>query len=351
MTTINRLTRTDSVSPGDVLPVFVQNQGDARGAAVSVLQAFMQANLAFPDVGITQFVTQYANPSSTGFSVQVTDGSANVRLIMAPTGPFATGTIVLPAVVNVLDKQEILISCTQAVTALTFNGNGATVTGKPSAFQANDSLRLMFDLPTNTWYQVSLTVQNNFATGIAAFLANPTSANLIAALLDETGTGTAVFANSPTLAGVPLAPTAAIGTNTQQIANMAALQARILGTVSQAAGVPTGTILESGSNANGEYIKYANGTMICTFTVAVQSVAVTTSYSPVFYGLPPLWTFPVAFVGNFPAVELTAYRSGGLVWTTRGGAASLSSAQMAILDGASNTNNFQLSYSAIGRWF
>lgn len=34
---------------------------------------------------------------------------------------------------------------------------------------------------------------------LAAFFANPTSANLAAALTDETGTGAAVFANSPTL--------------------------------------------------------------------------------------------------------------------------------------------------------
>jgi hypothetical protein len=37
----------------------------------------------------------------------------------------------------------------------------------------------------------------------------------------------------------------------------------ILGTVSQSAGVPTGAIIERGSNANGEFVKYADGTMIC----------------------------------------------------------------------------------------
>ena len=37
-------------------------------------------------------------------------------------------------------------------------------------------------------------------TGIATFLATPTSANLRTALTDETGTGSAVFATSPTIA-------------------------------------------------------------------------------------------------------------------------------------------------------
>lgn len=37
----------------------------------------------------------------------------------------------------------------------------------------------------------------------------------------------------------------------------------IVGLVSQLAGVPTGSIIEYGSNANGSYLKFADGTMIC----------------------------------------------------------------------------------------
>jgi len=40
-----------------------------------------------------------------------------------------------------------------------------------------------------------------FASGMATFFATPSSANLRAALTDETGTGAAVFADSPTLVG------------------------------------------------------------------------------------------------------------------------------------------------------
>lgn len=39
--------------------------------------------------------------------------------------------------------------------------------------------------------------------------------------------------------------------------------AAIVGTVSQSGGVPTGAIVERGSNANGEYARYADGTQIC----------------------------------------------------------------------------------------
>ena len=42
----------------------------------------------------------------------------------------------------------------------------------------------------------------------------------------------------------------------------------ILGTVSESGGVPTGAIIERGSNANGEYVKFADGTMICSRMVS-----------------------------------------------------------------------------------
>ena len=42
-----------------------------------------------------------------------------------------------------------------------------------------------------------------------------------------------------------------------------AARADILGTVSQSGGVPTGAIIEAGSNSNGTYTKFADGTMIC----------------------------------------------------------------------------------------
>jgi hypothetical protein len=55
---------------------------------------------------------------------------------------------------------------------------------------------------------------SGLATGIATFLATPSSANLAAALTDETGTGANVFATSPTLVTPALGtPTALVGTN------------------------------------------------------------------------------------------------------------------------------------------
>lgn len=62
---------------------------------------------------------------------------------------------------------------------------------------------------------------SGLGTGIATWLATPSSANLAAAVTDETGTGSLVFAGSPALTGTPTAPTATAGTNTTQLATTA----------------------------------------------------------------------------------------------------------------------------------
>ncbi len=62
----------------------------------------------------------------------------------------------------------------------------------------------------------------------------------------------------------------------------------ILGTVSQAGGVPTGAIIERGSNANGEYTRYADGTQICWGARTLNAVPAGGSTSVSI-------TFPAAF--------------------------------------------------------
>jgi hypothetical protein len=58
-------------------------------------------------------------------------------------------------------------------------------------------------------------------TGMAAFLATPSSANFAAAVTDETGTGLVVLATSPALLGSPTAPTQTASDNSTKIATTA----------------------------------------------------------------------------------------------------------------------------------
>lgn len=118
---------------------------------------YMQDNLVFLDSAAVfqEYVTQYSAPSSTSFTINIANPGVNTHLILTPTAGFATGTIVLPLASSCVDKQELLVNCTQRVTALAINANGATsVTGEPTSLAADDFFRLKYDLPTSTWYRV-----------------------------------------------------------------------------------------------------------------------------------------------------------------------------------------------------
>ena len=159
MPQINQLSAVNKLQLGDLMAIFSTNNGDVRKASMSVLLQFMQDNLVFTDsTAQGAYTTQYAAPSSTGFDVAITDGSdnnTNVHLILTPTAGFAAGEITLPVSTGLVDKQEVLVNCTQTVTSLTVDGNGATaVTGAPTTLAANDFFRLKYDAPTQTWYRV-----------------------------------------------------------------------------------------------------------------------------------------------------------------------------------------------------
>ena len=105
-----RLSRTDAISIGDLAVIWKQTDCDFFGVPISKLLEFLNANLT---ISSATFMTQYAAPSSTGFDIAVSDLGANVHLILTPTAGFADGEITLPPVANCVDKQEILVNCTQ----------------------------------------------------------------------------------------------------------------------------------------------------------------------------------------------------------------------------------------------
>jgi hypothetical protein len=114
----------------------------------------------------------------------------------------------------------------------------------------------------------------------------------------------------------------------------------IVGTVSQASGVPTGEIIERGSNANGDYVRFADGTQICWNNQVVTPVANTyTSYT---------WTFPAAFSVT-PSITVSANSAATAVVNTQFSSPSATSANIGI--NRTNTTNTTLSSQAIGRWF
>lgn len=149
---ISQLNSVDSLSASDLLAVWTAANSDTRKASLSVLLAFLQANLTDPG----DDMTQYSAPAATGFSVTISPAvnGQNVYLLLTPNAGYAAGTIVLPPVANCVDGQTVLCNTTQAVTTLTLNGNGATVVGGPTTLAANAFFKLRFDGVFNNWYRV-----------------------------------------------------------------------------------------------------------------------------------------------------------------------------------------------------
>ncbi|MEM7488785.1 MAG: DUF2793 domain-containing protein [Pseudomonadota bacterium] len=67
----------------------------------------------------------------------------------------------------------------------------------------------------------------------------------------------------------------------------------LLGAVDQVGGVPTGAVIESGRTAEGDFVRYADGTQICS---AVLTLAFDAASQ-----LTVAWTFPKAFDGGTPS--------------------------------------------------
>jgi hypothetical protein len=79
----------------------------------------------------------------------------------------------------------------------------------------------------------------------------------------------------------------------------------IVGTVGWANGVPTGAIVEYGTNANGSFVRYADGTQICWRRIAVNSANYTVATYLKGSDAAGSAAFPAAFAA-IPAVTCTA---------------------------------------------
>lgn len=141
-------------------------------------------------------------------------------------------------------------------------GRGAGVMGFGSAAPGAAGLPLVSNGATldPSFQLLPLAGVTGFGANVATFLATPTSANLAAALTNETGTGFVVFSNSPALTGIPTAPTPAYSTNTNQIATTAFVQqALVVCPVLGAFQVGVGVTAQC-SNIAGSYA-YVNGSL------------------------------------------------------------------------------------------
>jgi hypothetical protein len=187
---------------------------------------------------------------------------ATIAISSLPVATAAVTTDVLPIVQGGTTKQ--------VTNALLFTN--ATLVTPALGTPASGVLSNCTGLPIGTGV-------SGLAANVATFLATPSSANLAAALTDETGTGANVFANTPTLVtpvigaatGTSLAVTAAVtssGTAGVGYATGAG------GAVTQITSRTTGVTLDKTTGAI-TLFSAAGSATAATFTVTNSTVAAT----------------------------------------------------------------------------
>jgi hypothetical protein len=167
-----------------------------------------------PKTKISEFSATPANNTDID-SINIAEGCAPsgindaIRELMAQLKDFQTGAVgdsfngpVGTATAAAGAFTTLSASSTLGVTGVATLGAGAILNTPASVTLTNAT-----GLPIATGV-------SGLGTGIATFLATPSSANLIAAVTNETGTGSLVFATSPTLV-TPLlgTPTSGVATN------------------------------------------------------------------------------------------------------------------------------------------
>lgn len=112
---------------------------------------------------------------------------------------------------------------------------------------------------------------------------------------------------------------------------------------------PNGAIVESGSNANGSYTRFADGTQICYHTMTA-TVAIDTALMGGFRSDAQTWTYPMPFsvAPTGLSGELVAVTDGFGVNMTAGGTTQNNFVWVAITSQASAARSARL--MAIGRW-
>ena len=159
----------------------------------------LKANLASPT-----FTGTVTLPLSTGGYVATTSGGVISSVATIPNAGLTNSKVTVGTTDINLGSSATTIAGLTSVTSTGFTGaltgNASTVT---NGVYTTDTSTV-----TNTMLAGSIApskitgtaiVGTDLGTGVATFLATPSSANFAAAITDETGTGALVFANTPTL--------------------------------------------------------------------------------------------------------------------------------------------------------
>jgi hypothetical protein len=246
-----------------------------------------------------------------------------------------------------------------------------TVTGTGTQFSANARVGDAFQGPDGRWYEVTNITSATVLSILPAYQ-GPTvadgsyglapmqgyvkeSADRLRQIVNDWGSTLAGLGAVSTENVVPVAKGGTGGTTQAQARSglglKAAAVADIVGTVSQSGGVPTGAVIERGASANGEFTKYADGTLICRHTMTITD-AVNTSFQGGFIGAGQLWTFPHPFVSPPSCPVPSSRASGKLTWCIANGPPTATRQDWYNTSLLSQTStDYVTSLLAVGRWY
>ncbi|HTO32073.1 MAG TPA: hypothetical protein VL202_12965 [Pararhizobium sp.] len=223
-----------------------------------------------------------------------------------------------------------------------------------ASVNSNTSITLAYPWPGTTLsggtYEVRFTPDATRVLAAARALIDMLGSGLLAAiaaagssaskLMYYTGPGAVALADLTAHGRSILGLSGGNGKFIRSTAGGTAVMADILGTVSQSGGVPTGSLVEKGSNANGEYVRFSDGTQICW----LRNVGITA-------GVAFTWTYPAAFSAT-TTTSLIGISSSSAASRVFGG---LPGASTAVCNLWTSSTGAEVSggvnLMAIGRWY
>jgi hypothetical protein len=157
MATIDRLSETNSLEMGDLLPL--DQSGVVNKMSLSALLAWMQENFNTAVLRPRRLHTrQEVYVTDDPFTVEMSNIQDDIWLFLEieDWGPFGQGTIKFPS--NPVEQQEVIIKFVGDIDEIIWDGNGAeviTVADAVTAWQATSCLVFRYDEEKNTWTATS----------------------------------------------------------------------------------------------------------------------------------------------------------------------------------------------------
>jgi hypothetical protein len=185
--------------------------------------------------GVLENLTYYYNDGTTNTQIMQLNNAGQVRIpaLVLPTGAAAGKYLTSDA--NGLASWGSLSTASASASGLlasadwtTFNGKQAAYTNLSSIGSLSNGAGFLKNTGTGTFTYANPSTSeiSGLGTGVATWLATPSSANFAGAITDETGTGSVVFATSPTLVtptiGVASATSVAFAGSTSGTATISA---------------------------------------------------------------------------------------------------------------------------------